>query len=85
MISDLFTDAKFINIELLQYAMELIDKEDKKKQKILDKLMKKDSDISILNSLSNYGTLFNIGLLGFLLVLWFYYRDDIHQRLASFI
>jgi hypothetical protein len=40
MIGDIFQNAKHINIELMKYAMELLDKEDARKQKEQDRINK---------------------------------------------
>mmetsp|Transcript_7704 Transcript_7704/g.7125 ORF Transcript_7704/g.7125 Transcript_7704/m.7125 type:complete len:85 (-) Transcript_7704:31-285(-) len=43
MICEEFSSSKFINVELMKYAMDLCDKEEEKKKKRLEKLRKKNS------------------------------------------
>ncbi len=77
-----FENSKHINICLMQYALDILDKEEKKAKKKKEKLMKetvKESTLrSVLMSPGSHMVL-NLFIFGMLLAFWLYFRDDIFK------
>ncbi len=81
-----FVDSKHINIEMMKYAMEIIDREEKeeqeRKRKQAEKHLKKEPSYiqSLLGLQSNSEHVFiNIGLFLFILAIWMYFREDFYR------
>lgn len=78
-----FNDAKHMNYELLKYAMELVDKQEKREEKLKKKLeSEKDNSRSSLSSMLGFGFdvswLWNLFLFFFLVAVWIVFRDDLY-------
>ena len=76
-IQDLFTNSKYINVELLKYAMEVSDKKEKKEKKL-----KQDQE-SKKSKFTDGSFLFNLTLFGLFMTVWVFYRSSIYGYFNS--
>ncbi len=83
MAHETFNQAKHINYELLKYAMELVDKQEKKEEKIRKRLEQEKDPRRGLSSILGFGFeiswLWNLLLLLFLIAVWIIFRDDMYM------
>lgn len=88
MAHEKFIEAKFINIEMMKYSMEILDKEEKeeaeRKKKQADEWYQKEP--GYLGSLlglqaSKEHILWNVIIFTLLILLWGYFRDDFYRYL----
>lgn len=80
MINELFQDAKFMNIELMNYAMELLDKEEYRKNKE-ERRLEELKITGVQKYLRDSGTpiIINLLIFGLIFSLWLYFRDDLYK------
>lgn len=84
---EVFEKAKNINLQMMEYAMEILDKEEATKVKQQKKSQKKQAQDKLKNQSLISGALttarehlvLNIGMFGVLLLLWLVFRDDVFK------
>lgn len=71
-----FIEAKHINIELMKYAMEIIDREDEEKKKEKEKKLQEEGKDKGRSFVENNQLIINGMLFLVLVLLWFYFRGN---------
>ena len=90
MAYEVFEQSKFINIQMMQYAMELIEKEERKANKIKEKEEKENEKGRNGNGISGLVVgkgmhlAVNLGLFALMLVVWLYFRDDVFKYILNY-
>lgn len=77
---DTFTNSKHINIVLMQYCMDLLDKEEEEKKQKLEEIERKKMEPSRNSEVMKWfeagGIFFNVLFVGILIAIWIFTRDS---------